>query len=111
MGDNKKCRKYKACDIYCLLCMEEKLAIATYNNPNMLLNQRLEILNGYKHKRAWLLEYWDSFFFFTDKISFGLPSFVFVCLVFVFMLIFYSFWWLFFQLNVIWLNTLYPDLS
>ena len=39
MGDNKKkCCKYKAGDKYTLSCMEEKLAIASYNNPNELLN-------------------------------------------------------------------------
>ena len=32
-------------DEYSNLCMEMKLAIASDNNPNELLNQRLEILN------------------------------------------------------------------
>ena len=39
----KKCKKYKAGDRYSLLCMEEKLVIASYNNPSELLNQRSEI--------------------------------------------------------------------
>ena len=31
-------------DEYCNLCMVEKLAIVSYNNPNELLNQRSEIV-------------------------------------------------------------------
>ena len=46
----KKCRKYRAGDRDCILCNEEKLAIASYNNRN-LLNQRSEILNACRHKR------------------------------------------------------------
>ena len=34
----KKCLEYKAGDKYCLLYMEEKLAIDSYNNSNELLN-------------------------------------------------------------------------
>ena len=51
MGDNKKCYKYKAGDKYCNLCMEEKLAIVSYNNPNELLNQRSEIFNVCMHRK------------------------------------------------------------
>ena len=50
----KKCRKYRAEDRSCLLCMEEKLAIASCKSRNML-NQRSEVLNSCRHKRAWLL--------------------------------------------------------
>ena len=35
--------------------MEEKLTIASYNNPNELLNQTLEILNVCKHEKSMLL--------------------------------------------------------
>ena len=35
--------------------MEEKLAIASYNNPKELFNQRYEILNAGMHKKACLL--------------------------------------------------------
>ena len=35
--------------------MEEKLAIASNNNRNELLNQRLEILNVCRHEKALLL--------------------------------------------------------
>ena len=41
-------------DKYCNLCMEKKLGIASYNNPNELLNQKLEILNVCRHKKGWL---------------------------------------------------------
>ena len=54
MGDIKKWHKNKAGDKYCFLCMEEKLAVVSYNNPNELLNQRSEILNFCRHKNAWL---------------------------------------------------------
>ena len=50
----KKCRKYRAGDRYCLLCNEEKLAIASRKSRDML-NQRSEVLNSCKHKRGWLL--------------------------------------------------------
>ena len=50
----KKCRKYRAGDKDCLLCNEEKLAIAFCQSRNML-NQRSEVLNSCKHKRGWLL--------------------------------------------------------
>ena len=50
----KKCRKYRAGDRDCLLCMEEKLSIASCKSRDML-NQRLEELNSCRHKRAWLL--------------------------------------------------------
>ena len=43
MGDIKRCYRYKAGDKYCLLCMEEKLTIAFYDNTNELLNQRLGV--------------------------------------------------------------------
>ena len=56
MGNNKKkSRKYQAGYKYCLLCMEEKLAVASYNRPWELFNQRSEILNSYRHKKDWLL--------------------------------------------------------
>ena len=35
--------------------MKEKLAIASYKNPNEFLNQRSEILNVRRHKKNWLL--------------------------------------------------------
>ena len=38
----KKCRKYRAGDRICWLCMEEKLAIAPCKSRNML-NQRSEV--------------------------------------------------------------------
>ena len=44
----KKCRKYRAGDSDCLLCMEEKLAIASCKSREML-NQRLEVLKSCKH--------------------------------------------------------------
>ena len=50
----KKCRKYRAGDKDCLLCNEEKLAIASCKSRDML-NQRSEVLNSCKHKRGWLL--------------------------------------------------------
>ena len=50
----KKCRKYRAGDRNCLLCKEEKLAIASCKSRDML-NQRSEVLNSCRHKRAWLL--------------------------------------------------------
>ena len=50
----KKCRKYRAGDRGCLLCMEEKLAIASCKSRDML-NQRSEVLDSCRHKRAWLL--------------------------------------------------------
>ena len=53
MVDSKtKCHEYKAGDKYSQLCMEEKLAIAFYSNPNELLNQRSETLNGVRHKKS-----------------------------------------------------------
>ena len=48
----KVCRKYKEGDIYWQLCIEEKLAIGSYNNPKELLNQRSEILDICRHKRV-----------------------------------------------------------
>ena len=50
----KKCRKYRAGDRDCLLCNEEKLAIASCKSRDML-NQRSEVLNSCKHKRGRLL--------------------------------------------------------
>ena len=50
----KKCRKYRVGDKDCMLCNEEKLAIA-YCNGRDMLNQRSEVLNNCKHKRSWLL--------------------------------------------------------
>ena len=50
----KKCRKYRAGNRTCNLCMEEKLIIADCKSKNML-NKRTEVLNSCKHKRAWLL--------------------------------------------------------
>ena len=50
----KKCRKYRAGDRDCMLCVEEKLAIASCKSRDML-NQRSEVLNSCKHKRGWLL--------------------------------------------------------
>ena len=50
MGNNfLKCQKYKTGDKYCLQSMEEKLAVASYNILNELLNQRSEILNACRH--------------------------------------------------------------
>ena len=46
--------KYRAGDRGCLLCMEEKLAIASCKSRDML-NQRSEVLNSCRHKRARLL--------------------------------------------------------
>ena len=51
MGDSKKSRKYNAVNKYCQLCIEEKLAIASCNHPNKLLNQKSEIVNTHKHKK------------------------------------------------------------
>ena len=51
----KKCHKYRAGNKYCLLCMEEKLAIASYDNSRELLNQRSEVLNTCRHRREYLL--------------------------------------------------------
>ena len=50
MGDSKK-----AVNISSFLCMEEKLAIASHNRPNELLNQRSEILNVCWHRKSCLL--------------------------------------------------------
>ena len=50
----KKCRKYRAGNRACNLCMEEKLVIANCKSKNML-NKRSEVLNSCRHKRAWLL--------------------------------------------------------
>ena len=50
----KKCHKYRAGDRDCLLCKEEKLAIASCKS-RVMLNQRSEVLNSCKHKRGWLL--------------------------------------------------------
>ena len=50
----KKCRNYKAGDRDCMLCVEEKLAIASCKSRDML-NQRSEVLNSCKHRRGWLL--------------------------------------------------------
>ena len=50
----KKCRKYRAGNRACSLCMEEKLAIAACKSRNML-NKRSEVLNSCRYKRAWLL--------------------------------------------------------
>ena len=54
MGDSKKYGKYKIGDEYYNLCMEKKLAITSYYNPNELLHQKLEILNVCRHKESWL---------------------------------------------------------
>ena len=45
----KKCRKYRAGDRDCLLCIDEKLAKASCKSRDML-NQRSEVLNSCKHK-------------------------------------------------------------
>ena len=50
----KKCRKYRAGNRTCNLCMEEKLVIANCKSKNML-NKRSEVLNSCRHKMAWLL--------------------------------------------------------
>ena len=50
-----KCRKYKMGDKCYDLSMEEKLAIASYNNPNELLNQGSEIFNVCKRKKIGFL--------------------------------------------------------
>ena len=56
MGNSKKqCRKYKAGDRYCLLCMLEKVAIASYNKYNELLDRRSEISNAYRQNEYLLL--------------------------------------------------------
>ena len=47
-------KKYRAGNRTGNLCMEEKLVIADCKSKNML-NKRSEVLNGCKHKRAWLL--------------------------------------------------------
>ena len=76
MGNNfKKCKKYKSGDRYCLLCMEEKLEIASYNNPCEFHNLTFEILNICKYKKACHLGKQNLFGFFK-----------------IFMLIFYCFW-------------------
>ena len=51
----KRCSEYKGSEIYCKLCMEEKLTIATYNRPKELLNQTSEVLNIYRDKKNWLI--------------------------------------------------------
>ena len=77
MEDNfKKCCKYKTDDRNCLLCMEEKLAIASHNNPNELLNQWSEMLNAYRHiKKAGSLanRMWVQCIFLAYFYSFWLP--------------------------------------
>ena len=56
MGDSKKKKcTYKAGDKNCSLCMEEKLAVDSYINPDELLSQRLELLKVHRHKKRWLL--------------------------------------------------------
>ena len=50
----KKCRKYRTGDRSFFLCIEGKLAIASCKSRNML-NQRSEVLNSCRHKRASLL--------------------------------------------------------
>ena len=40
IGDNNKCPG----DKYCQLCIEDKLAMASHNNPNDLPDERSEIL-------------------------------------------------------------------
>ena len=61
----KKFRKYKAGDEYGKICMEEKLAIISYNNPTELRNQRSEILNICRHKNVLLFRRLNiSFLFF-----------------------------------------------
>ena len=47
-NDFLKWRKYMAGNGYWLLCMEEKLVIASYNNPSELVNQRPEMFNAYR---------------------------------------------------------------
>ena len=49
-------RKYKARDSYCLQYMEEKFAIASYNKPNEMLSQRLEIVYAFRHKKKTKLQ-------------------------------------------------------
>ena len=49
MGDVKKISG----DIYCNSCMEEKLALASFNNPNELIIQRSEILIVCRQKKSW----------------------------------------------------------
>ena len=50
----KKCHKFRASNRYCIVCNEEKLSIASYNNKD-LLNQRSEVLNACRHIRNCLL--------------------------------------------------------
>ena len=54
MGDSKKGHRYKAGEKHCNLCIEKKLDIASYNNPNELLDQRSEIFKFCKHNKVWL---------------------------------------------------------
>ena len=55
MKNYKKSHKYRAGHRYLLLCMEEKLTIASYKNTKELLNQRNEVLNVCRHKKDSLL--------------------------------------------------------
>lgn len=52
----KRCPKYRAGNKVCHLCLEEKLAIALYNEPDHLLNSKAEILSKCRHKKRWLLD-------------------------------------------------------
>ena len=48
----KKCRKYKTGDKYCNLCMEEKLAITSFNNTKEILYQKSEIFKDFRHEKS-----------------------------------------------------------
>ena len=50
--ENYKVAENMSDDRYWLLCMVEKLAIASFNYAHVLLNQRCEILNAYGYKNA-----------------------------------------------------------
>ena len=54
MGDGKK-NAVNIRQVINIAIYDEKLAIASYNNPYELLNQRLEVLNVCRHKQFWLL--------------------------------------------------------
>ena len=53
-NNKKKCLKYKVGDKHWNLCMEERLAIASYNIPIQLFNQKSEIVNVCRLNKVWL---------------------------------------------------------
>ena len=44
----------------CLLCLREKLAIATYPNEEVLLNKKSELISKCRHENAFLLSKYDE---------------------------------------------------